>query len=868
MLADQSNIENNSDDVVDVKATGYIRHKLYYQAQLPFLRESVEWDSFHDFMCKELNVSIRISSFQPLICNGLHKILLSDRWKYDKSITAHIIEAVNWLPKTYRIMLKSSQLSKQLIYQTLHSLILREVALGNIVRQELVSMIPVLLLQIDENEIVLDMCAAPGSKTEQIISSMMNSAANKQINMPRGIVIANDSDPKRLSTLIDRIKSSCYPFVVFTCLEAQQLPSLLSINSPDEQIFDKIVCDVPCSGDGTFRKCPHLWRLFRPRISLEFHSLQLMIASAGIRLLKTGGRMAYSTCSLNPIEDEAVVAALLREFHGVIRLVNVRHGDMAGVLPHMKYREGVSTWRYDSEVFVLGEDDLISKKESLSRLPIIPSTVHPPSSDESSWMNLHYCLRLLPQDQNTGGFFVAIFEKIKPNKNNTKNNSKQFNSSDKQDIVHNNNNNNIDINNNSLSLQIVNDSSKSKDMKKSKNKSLSAMKRLGYNPKLLKEKHTNKKEINKIYDDSLFYDGPLLLCANLATEAIPMLTNQLNLSERYFSNSSNNDEMTCDNNKPTNNSDAIMIIYTLKTSNPTYPNNNIDSQINNNNTSNQPVKKIKTNGVFGSKTNGWSLTQNSNDSSAKYEIIEDASDPSYLCCITARVYQIIKSWGMNLMIVQMGTSFGQIIINNNSKTNRNSVNELMNSDLKRFMVISYDDNHNNYDLCYSLNSENIRLLNNCWCDSGSNLLLNNIPHNNERVHDISEIDSHQHSIYMFGIKQDNSIDSIAHVNNNNNKNNNNNNNNNNNKRRMSKAERKKMKRNDNNEHNDKSDNNNDNNIDNNVELQSNEPTNQRFLYDNIIVFVKIILTSKPTIIMISSQNYCKSLRDCLIAFNK
>src|SRR5688572_24557604 len=91
-------------------------------------------------------------------------------------------------------------------------------------------------------------------------------------------------------------------------------------------------------GDGTFRKCPHLWRLFRPRGALDFHVIQLQIVTAGIQLLKlgrnfwvmvhcvhvilltcTGGRLVYSTCSLNPIEDEAVVAALLLKFKGMLQ---------------------------------------------------------------------------------------------------------------------------------------------------------------------------------------------------------------------------------------------------------------------------------------------------------------------------------------------------------------------------------------------------------------------------------------------------------------------------------------------------------------------------------------------------------------------
>jgi 16S rRNA C967 or C1407 C5-methylase (RsmB/RsmF family) len=91
--------------------------------------------------------------------------------------------------------------------------------------------------------------------------------------------------------------------LVLTCSRAETLQALVA-----GPFFDRIVCDVPCSGDGTFRKSPHIWRLFRPRVALELHVIQLQIAAAAVAMLKPGGRMAYSTCSINPIEDEAVIS--------------------------------------------------------------------------------------------------------------------------------------------------------------------------------------------------------------------------------------------------------------------------------------------------------------------------------------------------------------------------------------------------------------------------------------------------------------------------------------------------------------------------------------------------------------------------------
>lgn len=72
--------------------------------------------------------------------------------------------------------------------------------------------------------------------------------------------------------------------------------------------YDRILCDVPCSGDGTIRKAGDIWRRWSPVSGNGIHALQLRIALQSVTLLKVGGRMVYSTCSFNPVEDEAVVA--------------------------------------------------------------------------------------------------------------------------------------------------------------------------------------------------------------------------------------------------------------------------------------------------------------------------------------------------------------------------------------------------------------------------------------------------------------------------------------------------------------------------------------------------------------------------------
>ncbi len=107
--------------------------------------------------------------------------------------------------------------------------------------------------------------------------------------------------------------------------------------------FDRILCDAPCSGDGTMRKNPLIWRQWSPGASYGLHRLQARlvflvvlrvplfsrnnlrppqnrILRRGLELLAVGGRIVYSTCSFNPTENEAVVAELLRSCAGSVSL--------------------------------------------------------------------------------------------------------------------------------------------------------------------------------------------------------------------------------------------------------------------------------------------------------------------------------------------------------------------------------------------------------------------------------------------------------------------------------------------------------------------------------------------------------------------
>lgn len=301
-------------------------------------------------------------------------------------------------------------------------------------RQELGSMLPVVALagvgKLQYGSKLLDMCACPGSKTLQALEILATSPIQPPTRKP-GRIVANDVHPTRLDSLKDAVKRSgvspsLTDRIVYTNHDASKFPTPKS-----GSLFDCIMADVPCSGDGTIRKDPHVLPGWMPSISNSLHGLQLSILKRAIKLLKVGGVVCYSTCSMNPIEDEAVVASALawanRFEDGSAELL--QWPDSA--LPGFKHRPGVDSWRVGSYHWGDGsktnEDD---DAEGLRRIqwyetfeaatsenmPHASPSMWPSPHSSTSSINLKYCTRLLPQDNDTGGFFVALIKKNKETK--------------------------------------------------------------------------------------------------------------------------------------------------------------------------------------------------------------------------------------------------------------------------------------------------------------------------------------------------------------------------------------------------------------------------------------------------------------------
>jgi len=138
---------------------------------------------------------------------------------------------------------------------------------------------------------IWDACAAPGGKT--LILAQRH---------PTAELLATDLNPRRLRNLSDRLHSAA-PHARALHADATQLPA-------DEGLFDLILCDVPCSGTGTLARNPELKSRLQPADLARQSTRQRAILNAALTRLAPGGRLLYSTCSLEPEENEAVLAAV------------------------------------------------------------------------------------------------------------------------------------------------------------------------------------------------------------------------------------------------------------------------------------------------------------------------------------------------------------------------------------------------------------------------------------------------------------------------------------------------------------------------------------------------------------------------------
>src|SRR3989344_2062041 len=224
--------------------------------------------------------------------------------------------------------------------------------LGYYYAQEIASMLRVLILNPKEDELVLDLASAPGSKTTQI-SGMMNN---------KGTVIANELQLGRLKVLKTNLERCGAANVIITKREGSALCEKLHKESFG---FDKILIDAPCSGEGTLRSTPKGFLMWNINNIKQFSNIQKKLLESALKILNRGGTLIYSTCTHTPEENEEVIDFALRNFKD-IKIERI-------TLPkELKVRQGITKW-----------------------------------NDKSYSEQVKHTCRIYPQDNNTEGFFIA-----------------------------------------------------------------------------------------------------------------------------------------------------------------------------------------------------------------------------------------------------------------------------------------------------------------------------------------------------------------------------------------------------------------------------------------------------------------------------
>ncbi len=238
-------------------------------------------DEFFEYLAKPVKPSVRVNTLKASV-----EVVV-------ENLSEFIVDRVPWCEEG--LYLSTDEFGR-----------LPEHQLGVVFSQEAASMIPPLLMELEAGMTVLDVAAAPGAKTTQIAQYMENV----------GCILANDVKQERLNILISNLQKCGVLIATVTMKDGRYFARF-------RDKFDAVLVDAPCSNVGMIRKNFRHAKLWRLREVYALSRLQKELLLAAYKAVKPGGVVVYSTCTVDPLENEEVVDFLLRNTNAEIEEIEL-----------------------------------------------------------------------------------------------------------------------------------------------------------------------------------------------------------------------------------------------------------------------------------------------------------------------------------------------------------------------------------------------------------------------------------------------------------------------------------------------------------------------------------------------------------------
>ena len=255
--------------------------------------------AFRAAMVAEPSTCVRLNSLLP-VAEGLRGLLAEEA------------EPVPWSPDAFTLRRDSSAAVG-------HSL---EYRLGALYVQAKATTLASVVLDPRPGQLVLDLAAAPGGKATQIAAALGNT----------GILVANEPGARRRPALVGHLERCGAHNTLITGAPGSMMARWF------HNVFDRVLLDAPCSGDGILCKDRHMLAWWSPEDARRKSVQQVGLLRAAFHMLRPGGRLVYSTCSLSTEENEDVLLGLVKRYGDLAAIETVAGVKASGLAPEAAAR--------------------------------------------------------------------------------------------------------------------------------------------------------------------------------------------------------------------------------------------------------------------------------------------------------------------------------------------------------------------------------------------------------------------------------------------------------------------------------------------------------------------------------------------------